>query len=51
VAYFPERYGDLLIPNMVKHLSGETIEKQIFTEHQAVTKDNIRTLYPETPAC
>jgi ribose transport system substrate-binding protein len=51
VAYFPERYGDLLIPNMVKHLSGEDIEDQIFTEHQAVTKDNIRTLYPETPAC
>jgi ribose transport system substrate-binding protein len=51
VAYFPERYGDLLIPNMVKHLGGATIEEQIFTEHQVVTKDNIRTIYPETPAC
>ena len=51
VAYFPERYGTLLIPNMVKALEGETIPKEIFTEHIVVNKDNIRTIYPETPAC
>lgn len=51
VAYFPEKYGQLLIPNMVKALQGETIPENIFTEHQVVTKDNIRTIYPETPAC
>jgi ribose transport system substrate-binding protein len=51
VAYFPERYGTLLIPNMVKALGGETIPKEIFTEHIVVNKDNIRTVYPETPAC
>ena len=51
VAYFPERYGTLLIPNMVKALQGETIPKEIFTEHIVVNKDNIRTVYPETPAC
>ncbi|HET7829568.1 MAG TPA: sugar ABC transporter substrate-binding protein [Candidatus Limnocylindrales bacterium] len=51
VAYFPEKYGELLIPNMVKALQGETIPENIFTEHQVVTKDNIRTIYPETPAC
>jgi ribose transport system substrate-binding protein len=51
VAYFPERYGTLLIPNMVKKLQGESIPENIFTEHQIVTKDNIRTIYPETPAC
>ena len=50
-AYFPERYGTLLIPNMVKALQGETIPTEIFTEHEIVTKDNIRTIYPETPAC
>jgi ribose transport system substrate-binding protein len=50
-AYFPERYGTLLIPNMVKALQGETIEENIFTEHEIITKDNIRTVYPETPAC
>lgn len=51
VAYFPERYGTLLIPNMVKALQGETIPKEIFTEHIVVNKDNIRSIYPETPAC
>ena len=50
-AYFPERYGTLLVPNMVKALQGETIPENIFTEHEIITKDNIRTVYPETPAC
>lgn len=50
-AYFPERYGTLLIPNMVKALQGETIPENIFTEHEVINKDNIRTVYPETPAC
>jgi ribose transport system substrate-binding protein len=50
-AYFPERYGTLLIPNMIKALQGETIPKEIFTEHEIINKDNIRTVYPETPAC
>jgi len=51
VAYFPERYGTLLIPNMVKALQGESIPENIFTEHIVVNKDNIREVYPETPAC
>jgi ribose transport system substrate-binding protein len=51
VAYFPERYGTLLIPNMVKALQGETIPTEIFTEHQVINRDNIREVYPETPAC
>jgi ribose transport system substrate-binding protein len=51
VAYYPERYGSLLIPNMVKKLQGEEIPENIFTEHEIINKDNIRTIYPETPAC
>lgn len=51
VAYFPERYGDLLIPNMVAALQGETIPEEIFTEHEIITSENIRDVYPETPAC
>lgn len=51
VAYYPERYGTLLIPNMVKALQGETIPKEIFTEHEIINRDNIRSIYPETPAC
>ena len=51
VAYYPERYGTLLIPNMVKALQGETIPENIFTEHEVINRDNIRSIYPETPAC
>ena len=30
---------------------GITVEKNLFTQHDVVTKDNVRTLYPDTPAC
>ncbi len=50
-AYFPERYGELLIPNMIAALQGEEIPEEIFTEHVIVTSENIREVYPETPAC
>ena len=50
-AYFPERYGEILIPAVVELLNGETVEKNLFTKHEVVTKDNVRTLYPDTPAC
>ncbi|HSO29799.1 MAG TPA: sugar ABC transporter substrate-binding protein [Candidatus Sulfomarinibacteraceae bacterium] len=51
VAYYPERYGTLLIPNMVKKLQGEEIPREIFTQHEVINRDNIRAIYPETPAC
>lgn len=50
-AYFPERYGTILIPAVVDLLNGKTIAENLFTKHDTVTKDNVRTLYPETPAC
>ena len=51
VAYYPERYGELLIPNMIEALQGEEIPEEIFTEHEVINRDNIREIYPETPAC
>jgi len=36
---------------MVKKLQGEDIPENIFTQHEIINKDNIRTIYPETPAC
>jgi len=51
VAYYPERYGDLLIPNMIAALQGETIPAEIFTPHEVINRENIRSIYPETPAC
>jgi ribose transport system substrate-binding protein len=50
-AYFPERYGTILIPAVVKLLNGETLPENLFVEHEVVTKDNVRTLFPDTPAC
>jgi ribose transport system substrate-binding protein len=50
-AYFPDRYGTILIPAVVKLLNGETLPENLFVEHEVVTKDNVRTLFPDTPAC
>jgi ribose transport system substrate-binding protein len=50
-AYFPELYGTLLIPAMVTQLEGGTIPANIFTQHKVITSQNIRTVYPTTPAC
>ncbi len=51
VAYFPERYGSLLIPAVIALLKGSPIPPLIYTQHIVVTKDNIRTIYPATPPC
>lgn len=50
-AYFPERYGRTLIPAMIDLLDGKDVPETLFTRHEAITKDNIRTVYPEAPAC
>lgn len=50
-AYFPERYGTILIPAVVDLLNGKEIPENLFTPHEVVHKDNVRTLYPETPPC
>lgn len=60
VAYFPENYGKTLIPAMIDILNGKavtpdgadgTVPANLFTTHQVVTKDTIRTIYPATPDC
>jgi ribose transport system substrate-binding protein len=51
-AYFPEKYGTILIPAVIKMLNGEPVDPaSLLTKHVAVNKDNVRTLFPETPAC
>jgi len=51
VAYYPERYGRTVVPAMIDILDGKTVAGPLFTAHEVVNKDNIRTIYPETPAC
>lgn len=47
-AYFPEKYAELIIPNLVKAIKGEKIAAQILVPHEVITKDNMVQLYPET---
>ena len=47
VAYFPERYGDSLIPLALDILEGRPHEKENFVDHVLITKDNLDEYYPE----
>lgn len=51
VAYFPERYGRTVIPAMIDILDGKEVSPLLFTAHQVITAENIREVYPDTPAC
>lgn len=50
-AYFPELYGKTLVPAIIDILNGKTVAKELYTPHIAINKDNIRQIYPATPAC
>lgn len=45
-AYFPEKYGNDVIPIVKGLLAGKTFPKEVYVKHKAVTQQNIRTLYP-----
>jgi ribose transport system substrate-binding protein len=46
VAYFPERYGDHLVPLALSILQNKPVPAAVFVEHQLVTPKNVRLLYP-----
>ncbi len=46
-AYFPERYGETVVPLLLKLINGETTEDTVFVSHEAVTQDNVRDVYPD----
>lgn len=45
--YFPERYGDKLLPAMVDILECRPVEPSIYVDHVFITKDNICDYYAE----
>ncbi len=45
VAYFPERYGTILIPAIIDAIEGTTIAGQLFTPHVLITSENIDEYY------
>jgi ribose transport system substrate-binding protein len=46
VAYFPERYGDELIPLTLAILQKKHVPSAVFVEHQLVTPKNVGLIYP-----
>ena len=50
VAYFPEKYGTILVPAILNAVAGNAIAGQLFTDHQVITRDNIDEVY-DTSDC
>ncbi len=46
VAYFPERYGDELIPLALNILQKKPTPPSSFVKHQLITTDNVDLIYP-----
>jgi ribose transport system substrate-binding protein len=46
VGYFPERYGKLVIPAVIKLARGKKVPKEILTVHEVVDLSNIDKIYP-----
>lgn len=46
VAYFPERYGDELIPLSLAILQKKPTPAAVFVKHQLITSSNVRLIYP-----
>jgi ribose transport system substrate-binding protein len=51
VAYFPERYGDELIPLAVSILQKKPVPAAVFVKHQLITPRNVELIYPLDKRC
>jgi ribose transport system substrate-binding protein len=47
-AYFPERYGRILVPAVIDAINGVEIPEELFTPHVVINADNIRDYYDPT---
>jgi hypothetical protein len=47
VAYFPESYGELVIPLAIALAKGETVPEQSLVTHLFIDRTNIDQFYPE----
>lgn len=48
VAYFPEKYGQYLVPAVIAYMNQNQIPAYIYMDHIMLTKDNIDTYYPKS---
>ena len=46
VAYFPERYGDEIIPLAISILRKKPVPAAVFVKHQLITPRNVDLIYP-----
>jgi ribose transport system substrate-binding protein len=46
VAFFPERYGDGIIPLALDILKKKTVPHAVFIKHQLITPENVDRVYP-----
>lgn len=47
VGFFFNRYGDYLIPAMVKILEGQDVGEQIYVEHEVITRENAEKYFAD----
>lgn len=45
VAYFPEHYGEIGIPNLIKLVKGEGVARHLFMPHKIINATNIEQYY------
>ena len=48
--YFPETYGNYVIPAILAMIAGDSVPDPLFVEHKLVSKDNIDQFYPSDGA-
>jgi len=47
-AYFPERYGRILVPAVIDAINGSEIPSELFTPHVVINADNLEEYYDPT---
>ena len=47
IAFFPERYGQYIIPAMCAMMQGQPVPPEIYVENEVLTKENIDKYYPK----
>jgi ribose transport system substrate-binding protein len=47
IAYFPEHYGEYVIPAVCAILEGQAVPPYIYVKNVVITKDNIEEWYPQ----
>lgn len=51
VAHLPERFGPALVPVLLEAIEGRGVPSRVDAELQLVTAEDVRQLFPDTPAC